>query len=257
MIDNKTNPLGLLKTKEIIAILDGDTKYGEYEFEDGNTVVISMPYLSGPDLCGISTLFGLPMSYSWGKGVANLSRWQYLDNLMEYCMSENRMSALLSYLFGKEQFSKMLSGHGADEIEAAHAHITSEIIQKINGILYFGSNELAVIGNQFVVKPIGSKVAVQVPQIKSIDREYIKGISNRAMQDVEQQNYEVPSRNRERSLKKHFAMLLRRKATRLPIAVTLQNCINRCELFTICTPMAIPTDELTLYFLDSTALYLQ
>ena len=40
--------------------------------------------------------------------------------------------------------------------------------------------------NQFIVKLIGSKVTVQVPQIKSIDREYIKSISNRAIQDVEQ-----------------------------------------------------------------------
>lgn len=69
-------------------------------------------------------------------------------------MSENRMSDLLSYLFGKEQFSKMLSGHDVDEIEAAYTHITSEILQKINGILYFWGNELAVIGSQFVVKPI-------------------------------------------------------------------------------------------------------
>ena len=28
-----TNLYKLLKTKEIIAILDGDTKYGKYEFE--------------------------------------------------------------------------------------------------------------------------------------------------------------------------------------------------------------------------------
>ena len=28
------NPFSLLRNKEIIAILDGDTKYGDYEFED-------------------------------------------------------------------------------------------------------------------------------------------------------------------------------------------------------------------------------
>lgn len=169
-----TNLYKLLKTKEIIAILDGDTKYGKYEFEDGTTVVTAMPYLSGPDLCSISTLFGLPMSYSWGKGAVNLSRWQYLDNLMGHCINENRFSDLLSYLFSKEQFSKIFHGRGADEIESAYTHITNEIIQKINGILYFGGNELTVIGTQFIVKPIGSKVTVQAPQIKSIDREYIK-----------------------------------------------------------------------------------
>lgn len=211
MIDNKANPLGLLKTKEIIAILDGDTKYGEYKFEDGTIVDISMPYMSGPDLCDLSTLFGLPMSYSWGKGAANLSRWQYLDNLLEYCIKANRCSDLLSHLFGKEQFSKMLSGHGADEIEAAYTHITHQIIQKINGLLYFGGNELTIVGKQFIVKPIGSTVTVQAPQIKSIDREYIKSISNRAMQDVEQGNFDSAITKSRTLLEETFCYVIEKK----------------------------------------------
>lgn len=211
MAVQKTNPYELLKTKEIIAILDGDTKYQEYEFEDGTTVPVAMPYLSGPDLCGVSTLFGLPMSYSWGKGAANLSRWQYLDNLMEHCMDENRMSDLLAYLFGKEQFANRLSGHGVDEIENAYAHIIAEIIQKINGLLYFGGNELTVMGNNFIVRAIGSKVEVQAPQIKSIDREYIKSISNRAMQDVEQQNFDSAITKSRTLLEETFCYVIEKK----------------------------------------------
>lgn len=204
-----TNPYGLLKTKEIIAILDGDTKYDEYEFDDGSSVNVAMPYLSGPDLCGISTLFGLPMTYTWG-GV-NLSRWQYLDNLMEHCMKENRCSDLLSYLFGKEQFAKILSGHGVDESNEAYTYITNEIVRKINGILFFSGNELAVLGNQFVVRKIGSKVAVQTPKIKSIDREYIKSISSRAMQDVEQQNYDSAITKSRTLLEETFYYVIEKK----------------------------------------------
>ena len=179
----KDSPYELLRTKEIIAILDGDTKYGKYEFNDGTELQIMMPYLSGPDLCGVSTLFGLPATYSWG-GV-NLSRWQYLDNLMIHCIEENRCSDLLAYLFDKKQFSKMLSGHEVDDINAAYDHITKSIIQEINGVLFFGGNELAIVGKQFIVKPIGSTVTVEVPKIKTIDREYIKGISTRALDDVD------------------------------------------------------------------------
>lgn len=86
----------------------------------------AMPYLSGPDLCGLSTLFGFPTTYS--SGGVNLSRWQYLDNLMIYCIKENRFSDLLAYLFDKKQFSKMLSGHEVDEINEAYDHITKSII---------------------------------------------------------------------------------------------------------------------------------
>lgn len=211
MASKEANLYELLKSKEIISILDGDTKYDEYKFQDGTTIVVSMPYLSGQALCEISTSFGLPMSYSWGKGAANLSRWQYLDKLIEHCMKGNRYSDLLAYLFRKEQFSKMLSGHGADEIEAAYTHITHEIIQKINGLLCFGGNELTVIGKQFVVKPIGSTITVQAPQIKSIDREYIKSISNRAMQDVENQNYDSAITKSRTLLEETFCYVIEKK----------------------------------------------
>lgn len=160
-----------LRDKKIIAILDGDESYDEYEFQDGETVKVKMPYLSGPDLCGISSRFGLPVTYSWG-GVC-LSRWQYLDNLIKYCIDENRCSDLLSYLFRKEQFIKMLSGQGAEEIDEAYKFIVNKIIDQINGLLHFGGNELVVIGNNYVIRKIGAKVEVVAPQIKNIDRDYI------------------------------------------------------------------------------------
>lgn len=100
------NPYELLRTKEIIAILDGDTDYGTYEFEDGTSIKVAMPYLSGTTICEIAKLFGLPIQYS------NMSRWQYFDELMEYCLQKKIFSNLLAYLFAKEQFSKVLSGYG-------------------------------------------------------------------------------------------------------------------------------------------------
>lgn len=65
MIISNADLFNPLQAKETIAILDRDTNYSKYEFEGGSDVTIAMPYLPGPDLCGISTLFGLPMTYSW------------------------------------------------------------------------------------------------------------------------------------------------------------------------------------------------
>lgn len=109
---------------------------------------------------------------------------------MVYCIKENRFSDLLAYLFDKKQFSKILSGHEVDEINEAYDHITKSIIQEINGILFFGGNELTIINKQFIVKPIGSTLTIEAPKIKTIDREYIKSISSRALDDVEQKNYD-------------------------------------------------------------------
>jgi hypothetical protein len=159
----------LLRSKDIIAILDGDTDFGEYNFKDGRTIKIALPYQSGPDLCGISTLFGYPMIYSWG-GV-NLSRWQYVDNLIDYCIKQDRCSDLLSYFFGKSNFSRVLNGLSPDEIKESYKMITETVLKQINGLLYFGGNELCIIGSQFIMKPLNTNVEVVAPQIKTIDRE--------------------------------------------------------------------------------------
>lgn len=62
------NNFSLLRSKEIIAILDGDKDFGELTFEDkyGNEtkIKIAMPYLSGPAICELSSFFGLPATYS-------------------------------------------------------------------------------------------------------------------------------------------------------------------------------------------------
>jgi hypothetical protein len=199
----------LLRNKEIIAILDGDTKYEDITFDDDSSVKIAMPYLSGPDLCALSSLFGLPETYSWG-GV-NLSRWQYLDNLLEHCIKNGRCSDLLAHMFSKDQFSKSLSGHGADEIDKAYQQIVETIIDKINGLLYFGGNELVVTGSDFVIHKIGSKVKVEAPKIKNIDREYIKSISSRAMLDVDQGNFDSAVTKSRTLLEETFCYVIEKK----------------------------------------------
>lgn len=203
------NPFSLLRNKEIIAILDGDTKYGDYEFEDFSTIKISMPYLSGADLCALSTLFGLPATYSWNGGA--LSRWQYLDNLLEYCIKYNKCSSLLAHMFSLNQFSKMLNGHSADEINEAHKTIVSTILEKINGLLFFGGNELIVNGKNFVIHPIRNRVEIAAPAIKTIDREYIKSISSRAMRDIEQNDFDSAITKSRTLLEETFCYVIEKK----------------------------------------------
>lgn len=199
----------MLRNKEIIAILDGDTKYGDYEFEDCTTVKIAMPYLSGSDLCALSTLFGLPVTYSWNGGA--LSRWQYLDNLLEHCIKNNKCSSLLAHMFSLTQFSKVLNGHGATEIKEAHQTIVSNIIEQINELLFFGGNELVIIGQNFVIHPIGSKIEIVAPTIKTIDREYIKSISSRAMRDIEQNDFDSAITKSRTLLEETFCYVIEKK----------------------------------------------
>lgn len=203
------DPFTLLRNKEIIAILDGDTKYGDYEFEDCRTVKISMPYLSGADLCALSTLFGLPVTYSWSGSA--LSRWQYLDNLLEHCIEKKKCSNLLAHMFSLNQFSKVLNGHGANEINEAHKTIVAKIIEQINGLLFFGGNELIIVGGNYVIHPIGSKIEIVAPTIKTIDREYIKSISSRALRDIEQNDFDSAITKSRTLLEETFCYVIEKK----------------------------------------------
>lgn len=178
----------LLKNKKILEILDGDKSYGEYHFEDGSAIPISMPYLSGPQLCDLSTSFGLGVTYSYGGG--SLSRWQYLENLLTYCIDNNKCSKLLTHLFSKNQFAKCFEDRGREETNQAYEKIINVIIDKINGILCYGEAELIKDNNGIIVRPIGVEVQIKIPHIKAVDREYIKDISERAMKDIEQGNYD-------------------------------------------------------------------
>ncbi|MBE7048113.1 MAG: abortive phage infection protein [Ruminococcaceae bacterium] len=177
------NNFGLLRTKTIIAILDGDTDFGEFKVESIDDIIkISLPYLNGPDLCEISTNFGLPVAYKWSGGAK--SRWEYLDNLLKFCIDNNRVSDLLSFLFSKEQFANKLRGCTPKDIDYAHKRIISTIIDQINGVLYFSGFELVIVDGRFVIDKKGETVKIVAPSVKKIDRSYIVGLSDRAMKDV-------------------------------------------------------------------------
>jgi len=175
----------LLRSKDIIAILDGDT-----QIEELDGLRIAMPYLSGPMLCELSQKFGYYQEYYWGNGSKpNLSRWQYMDNILEYVIKENKVNQLLSYMMDKERFSDNLRKlNNVSDIEKKYKYIIQKVLEQINSILYFGGHELVVINNQYIVKSVDEKINIDVPNINIVDRDYIKNLSERAMKDIDEGN---------------------------------------------------------------------
>ena len=140
----------LLRNRKIIDVLIGDTKvYQEYR----------MPYYSGPQLCELSTSFGLPQSYSWG-GV-NLSRWQYMDELLAHTNSIGKTSNLLAYLFDFARFASLDLKDNIEQIKAIYSAIVTEALKVINGNLVFSGYELVVLHNQFLLKKNCEDVIVE------------------------------------------------------------------------------------------------
>ena len=175
----------LLRSKDIIAILDGDS-----QIEEIDGIRIAMPYLSGPMLCELSQKFGCYQEYYWGNSSKpNLSRWQYMDNILEYVIKENKVSQLLSYMMEKERFSDSLRKlNTVSDIEKMYKYIIQKVIDQINSILYFCGHELVIINNQFIVKNMDEKINIDVPNINVVDRNYIKCLSERAMKDIDEGN---------------------------------------------------------------------
>ena len=179
------NNYSLLRSKDIIAILDGD-----FQIEEVDGIRIAMPYLSGPMLCELSQRFGCYQEYYWGNSSKpNLSRWQYMDNLLEYVIKENIVSQLLLYMTEKKRFSDNLRKlNNVSDIEKMYKYIIKKVLDQINSILYFGGHELAIINNQYVVKNIDEKINIDVPNINIINRDYIKDLSERSMKDIDEGN---------------------------------------------------------------------
>ena len=179
----------LLREKNILAILDGDTDFGFLEINGENSnIKVSMPYLSGPMLCDMSNKFGLPVTYAWNGGAQ--SRWAYMDDLLAHCIQNGHESDLLSFLFSKGQFTEKLRGQTPETIDYAYSHIVKAIINQINGILYFSGNELVQTGSVFVIQKIGTTISVAAPSVTALDRRYITDISERAMKDISDGNYD-------------------------------------------------------------------
>lgn len=200
----------LLREKSILSILDGDEDFGTLEVNGTDSgIKISMPYLSGPTLCDISNKFGLPVTYGWNGGAQ--SRWAYLDNLLAHCIQNKRESDLLAFLFSKGQFVDKLRGQTPEVIEYAYAQIVNAVIGQINGALYFGGNELVQVGKVFVICELGSTVSVATPSVKTIDRSYITDLSDRAMKDVIDGNYDSAITKSRTLLEEVFCYVIEKK----------------------------------------------
>lgn len=203
------NPYKLLRNKEIYTVLDGDMVCGKYNFDDGTILEMRLPYLSGPELCKILTEFDLPTEYPWGGSA--LSRVTYMQELVDHCIKNDKCSDLLSYLFAKERFSKVLRGRTASEIEDIYPQIVKKVIDYINGILYCSDYEMVIRNKKFIVREKNAKVEIHAPQIKVVDRDYIKDISVRAMQDVERGDFDSAITKSRTLLEEVFCYVLEKK----------------------------------------------
>ena len=217
----------LLTARNIIDILDGDTKFGTFTFENGKYFVIAMPYLSGSMLCDISTQFGLVVRYYFdttNDKKQNKSRWTYLTDLFEYSITNGSCSNLLSYLFARknftnEAFKRNVKDYSYEnyqelndiEIDYAYKIIIERVIKEINELLKFSQRELAIVSDNIIIKPITDDIKIEIPKIKNIDGKYIQSKANQAKVHIEQGQYDTALTQARTILEEVFCYVLERK----------------------------------------------
>lgn len=180
--NNAAMDYSLLINRKIIDVLIGDVKvYGEF----------SLPYMSGPDLCQLSTTFGLLRTYTWGNsGVVNKSRWEYMQDLLKFLNSQGRIPELLSYLFAQGRFENLTGIGDIQKVDEAYRGIVKGAFGAINAQLVIARVELRLVNKNFVLAEIGQEVVVETPKVKIITSQYIKELPERIKGDLENEDYD-------------------------------------------------------------------
>ena len=169
----------LLQNRTVYDVLIGDMPvYESY----------TMPRYSGPQLCELSTAFGLPQVYTMGG--QNLSRWMYMRDLLVYVEKNNKTNELLAYLFAFQRFESLNLAGTQEEIKTTYNNIVNGALAKINEKLIFGENQLQIIKGQFVLTKTGEKVVVEAPKIKTITYQYIRELPDRIKEDISNKDYD-------------------------------------------------------------------
>ncbi len=171
----------LLVNRKIIDVFIGDTiVYDNYTF----------PRLSGSDLCELSSSFGLPRTYGWGSNAQNKSRWEYMHDLLNYLISKDRVSDLLSFLFRQARFENLTKLGNVQKIEETYRAIAKGALDIINTHLLLSKVELQLVNDKFVLIDVGEDITFETPRLKNITRQYIKDLPNRIEEDFDKHDYD-------------------------------------------------------------------
>lgn len=169
----------LLINRKIIDVLIGDTRVFD---------TYRLPYMSGPDLCSLCTTFGLSKTYTWGGG--NKSRWEYMQDLLNYLNLQGRVPALLSYLFQQGRFDNLTGIGDIKKVDETYKAIVKGAVDVINAQLVIARVELRLINKKFVLVTIGEEVSFETPNVKVINSQYIQELPDRIKDDIDNGDYD-------------------------------------------------------------------
>lgn len=168
----------------MLDILDGDTGFGIIKIASTVNVPIQMPYLTGKDISRISEKFGYTIYNRSNLG----NRKTMLDELITYCILNEKSEDLLNYLLSESQFQGVLAYVDEDNKDAAYQTLIEEILKQINSALRFSNCEILEQNGKFILT--GAGTAPKKTVLNTISRDTIRDFYTRANNDIENGDYQ-------------------------------------------------------------------
>ncbi len=173
-----------LRSRKMLDILDGDTGFGIIKIASTVNVPIQMPYLTGKDISRISEKFGYTIYNRSNLG----NRKTMLDELITYCILNEKSEDLLNYLLSESQFQGVLAYVDEDNKDAAYQTLIEEILKQINSALRFSNCEILEQNGKFILT--GAGTAPKKTVLNTISRDTIRDFYTRANNDIENGDYQ-------------------------------------------------------------------
>ena len=182
------NNWALLRNRKIIDLFIGDNPVQKNLIEE-----ITMPYMSGMQICKFSQKIGYIQKYNEEK----LSRWQYMDRLLYYVIENDKISIFFKELLDLKRFEELANnddfeyGFGSS-IQEKYWNIINELFQSINKYLTFDKCyiEYNLQTYQFSLMEFENDVELYTSKIEEIDSAYIRRIANEAYNAIKNKDYE-------------------------------------------------------------------
>ena len=177
----------LLKKRKIIDLFIGDNSIKNYMFEEQK-----MPYMSGIEICEFSNKLGFLQNYNEEK----LSRWQFMDKLLDYIIANNKINLFFKELLDIKRFEKLADdfcGYGfGSSIQEKYWDIINNLFQAINKYLTFDKCyiDYNLQTYQFSLVDFENNIELVASKIEEIDSLYIKRIANEAYNAIKNIDYE-------------------------------------------------------------------
>lgn len=171
-----------LTDKDIISCMIGDMELDPYL----GFVPLKMPYMKGIDICDFGKKLGMAIDYE-----GNNSRSEYMKEVLEYCITHNKIKSFLDNLLDLKHFKKELKELDSSEIMYKYGETKTAFLNKVNCLLMFEDLFLEYDGNNYSIKSINNeKIELASEKIDHFDSNYAHEMFKNSLIEINNGNYD-------------------------------------------------------------------